>query len=88
MSGVRVSHLGPQPLESNDFRGCFSYSLSITAQDLRTVTRSRQLIVIFIKLYYTQLVVGLMPAMPAVHISVQIIIFSYPFMTKLTHVGR
>ena len=23
MSGVRVSHLGPQPLKSNDFRGCF-----------------------------------------------------------------
>lgn len=22
MSGVRVSHLGPQPLKSNDFRGC------------------------------------------------------------------
>ena len=23
MLGVRVSHLGPQPLKSNDFRGCF-----------------------------------------------------------------
>lgn len=34
MSGVRVSHLGPQPLKSNDFRGCFSYSLSIAAQNL------------------------------------------------------
>ena len=32
--------------------GGFSYSLSITAQDLRTVARSRQLIVIFAKLYY------------------------------------
>ena len=38
--------------EIERFQGLFSYSLSITAQDLRTVARSRQLIVIFTKLYY------------------------------------
>ena len=39
------------PLKSAISEG-FSYSLSIAAQDLRTVARSRQLIAIFTKLYY------------------------------------
>ena len=34
MSGVRVSHLGPQPLKSNDFRGCFLTSNFIISSKL------------------------------------------------------
>ena len=39
------------PLKSLISEG-FSYSLSIAAQDLRAVARSRQFIAIFTKLYY------------------------------------
>ena len=38
MSGVRVSHLGPQPLKSFDFRGCFLTSYFITSSKLTTLT--------------------------------------------------
>ena len=37
MSGVRVSHLGPQPLKSNDFRGCFLTSNFIISSKLTTL---------------------------------------------------
>lgn len=53
------------PLKSSDFRGG-SYSLSIAAQDLKAVAEIRRLIVIFTKLYYNWLTVGLCAAKAAV----------------------
>jgi hypothetical protein len=44
----------------------FSYSLSIAAQDLTVVAEIRRLIVIFTKLYYNKLTVGLCAAKAAV----------------------
>ena len=44
----------------------FSYSLSIATQDLKAVAEIRHLIVIFTKLYYNWLTVGLCAAKAAV----------------------
>ena len=53
------------PLKSLISEG-FSYSLSIAAQDLTVVAEIRRLIVIFTKLYYNKLTVGLFAAKAAV----------------------
>ena len=53
------------PLKSLISEG-FSYSLSIAAQDLTVVAEIRRLIVIFTKLYYNKLTVGLCAAKAAV----------------------
>ena len=53
------------PLKSLISEG-FSYSLSIAPQDLTVVAEIRRLIVIFTKLYYNKLTVGLCAAKAAV----------------------
>ena len=53
------------PLKSLISEG-FSYSLSIATQDLKAVAEIRHLIVIFTKLYYNWLTVGLCAAKAAV----------------------
>ena len=53
------------PLKSLISEG-FSYSLSIAAQNLTVVAEIRRLIVIFTKLYYNKLTVGLCAAKAAV----------------------